>query len=358
MANETITAVQFGKTVSLSEAEALICAVPENRFHLRGEPGIGKSAMLRRIAEKLGMDYAYIDVPNMDLGDIAMPVVDHQTRTTKYYPNSRFKFHMKKPIVIMLDEFSKGSKPVKDMLHPLLEVKDARLGDEPVPDGSVIFTTGNLSTDGVGDNLAAHTRARLTTVTVRKPNAKEWLNWAVPRGIEPEVCAWVSRYEHVLDSYLDGNTDNPYIFNPRKQQDAYVCPRTLELASNIVSHRADFSADALIAALTGVIGEAGARDMQAFVAYADQLPTKEAIKANPKTAPLPTQPGACAVTIFNLVRAAEKDNFEAFVEYVERMETEWQAVFAVNVARTPGKQSIAFSSKKFASWLAQNQDVL
>lgn len=351
--------IKFGKTVSIDEAEALITAVPQNRFHLRGEPGIGKSSMLERIGKKLGLPVAYIDVPNMDLGDIAMPVVDHNTRTTKYYPNSRFQFHNGQPVVIMLDEFSKGSKPVKDMLHPLLEVVNPRLGDVPVPKGSVIFSTGNLSTDGVGDNLAAHTRARLTTVTVRKPNAKEWLEWAVAKGIEPEVCAWVHRYEQVLASYLDGGQDdNPYIFNPRKQQDSYVCPRTLELASNIVSRRTKFSADALIAALTGVIGEAGARDMQAFVAYADQLPTKEAIKANPKTAPLPTMPGACAVTVFSLVSSAEKSNFEQYMEYVERFPLEWQSVFAIHVAKTAGKQSIAFSSPKFANWLAHNQDVL
>lgn len=351
--------IKFGKTVSIQEAEALITSVPENRFHLRGEPGIGKSSMLERIGKRLGLPVAYIDVPNMDLGDIAMPVVDHQSRTTKYYPNSRFQIHTGQPVCIMLDEFSKGSKPVKDMLHPLLEVVNPRLGDIPVPKGSVVFSTGNLSSDGVGDNLAAHTRARLTTLTVRKPSAKEWLEWAVPKGIEAEVCAWVHRYEQVLASYLDGGQDdNPYIFNPRKQQDAYVCPRTLELASNIVRHRTQFSSDALIAALTGVIGEAGARDMQAFIAYADQLPTKEAIKANPKTAPLPTMPGACAVTVFSLVSAAEKSNFEAFMEYVERMEMEWQAVFAVNIAKTAGKQSIAFSSPKFATWLANNQDVL
>jgi hypothetical protein len=358
MSNQT--EITFGKTVSIAEAEALITSVPTNRFHLRGEPGIGKSSMLERIGKKLGLPVAYIDVPNMDLGDIAMPVVDHNSRTTKYYPNSRFQLHTGQPVVIMLDEFSKGSKPVKDMLHPLLEVVNPRLGDVPVPTGSIIFSTGNLSTDGVGDNLAAHTKARLTTVTVRKPSSDEWIDWALQKGtIAEEIIAWVKRYPQVLASYLDGGAgDNPYIFNPRTQQDAYVCPRTLELASNIVRARSGFSSDALIAALTGVIGEAGARDMQAFIAYADQLPTKESIKANPKTAPLPTMPGACAVTVFSLISAAEKSNFEEFMEYVERMDMEWQAVFAVNIAKLAGKQSIAFASPRFAKWLAVNQDVL
>lgn len=351
--------ITFGKTVSLDEAEALITSVTTNRFHLMGEPGIGKSAMLRRIAEKMGMDYAYIDVPNMDLGDIAMPVVDHATRTTKYYPNARFKLQDGKPVAIMLDEYSKGADPVKNMLHPLFEVNDPRLGDVAVPKGTIVFSTGNLSSDGVGDSMKAHTKARLTKLVVRKPNAKEWLSWAVPHGIAPEVCAFVDRYEHVLASYIDGgNGDNPYIFNPRTVQDSYVCPRTLELASNIVSQRVNFSSDALIASLSGVIGEAAARDLQAFVAYADQLPSKASIIADPKNATVPQLPGACAVVIYSLISAAEKDNFSKFMEYIKRFDPEWQATFAINIARSTSKQSIAFGNKDFSKWVADNQDLL
>ena len=353
------TEITFGKTVSLAEAEALITSVPTNRFHLMGEPGIGKSAMLRRIADKLNMDYAYIDCPNMDLGDIAMPVVDHETKTTRYYPNARFKFHLRKPVVIMLDEYSKAADPVKNMLHPLFEVHGSRLGDDPTPDGSIIFSTGNMSSDGVGDGMKAHTKARLTKLVVRKPNAKEWLNWAVPKGIAPEICAWVDRYPHVLDSYLDGGTgDNPYIFNPRTVQDSFVCPRTLELASNIVSQRQNFSTDALIAAVTGVVGEAASRDIQAFIAYSDQLPSKAAIIADPKTAKVPEQPGACAVVIYGLIAAAEKDTFSAFMEYIKRFQPEWQATFAIQIARSTSKQSIAFGNKDFSKWVADNQDLL
>lgn len=352
--------VTFGKTVSLSEAADLIVSVPNNRFHLRGEPGIGKSSILKAIGERTGLPVAYIDVPNMDLGDIAMPVVDHATRTTKYYPNARFKLQDGQPIAIMLDEFSKGSKPVVNMLHPLLEVVNPRLGDVPVPAGSPIFTTGNLSSDGVGDNLPAHTRARLTCITVRKPTADEWVEWAVGRGdIAPEVIAYVSRFPQILASYLDGGAgDNPYIFNPRVQQDGYICPRTLELASNIVRQRANFSMDALIAGLSGVIGEAGSRDMQAFIAYSDQLPTKESIIRDPKNAQVPTMPGACAVTVFSLIASAERDTMTPFMEYLERFEPEWQAAFAINIAKNKSKQSVAFGNQSFAKWVAKNQDLL
>lgn len=352
--------IQFGKTVSLSEAEDLIINIPENRFHLEGEPGIGKSSMLKRIGERTGLPVAYIDVPNMDLGDIAMPVVDHTTKTTKYYPNARFMLERGEPVCIMLDEFSKGPKPVVNMLHPLLEVMNPRLGDVPVPTGSRIFTTGNMGSDGVGDNLPAHTRARLTTVRVRKPSSEQWIEWAIAKGsIAPEIIAWVNRFPQVLASYLDGGAgDNPYIYNPRTTHGAYVCPRTLELASNIVVKRSMLSTDSVIAALTGVIGEAGARDMQAFIAYADQLPSRESIKASPKTAQIPTMPGACAVTVFSLIASAERDTMTPYMEYLERFEPEWQATFAINLVKNVSKQAIAFSSQAFTKWMAKNQDLL
>ena len=355
--------VTFGKSITLKQAANLICSNPETRFLLQGEPGIGKSSLLEMISSRLGYEYAYIDVPNMDLGDIAMPVIDHESKTTRYYPNARFKLHEGKPLVIMLDEFTKGADPVKNMLHPMLEKNNPRLGDIPIPkDGdkqTIVFLTGNLSTDGVGDNLKAHSRNRLVPVTISKPNADQWIEWAINKSIEAEVIAWVSRFPQVLASYTDGGqNDNPYIYNPKRNQNAFVSPRSLETASNIVKTRKQNDPDAVIAALTGAIGESGARDMQAYIEFADQLPTWEATVSKPDTAPVPTSPGACSIVVFGAISRVTKETMTPFMQYLERFEPEWQAVFAINIAKAPAKQSIAFSCKAFAAWVAKNQDLL
>lgn len=355
--------IKFGKTITLKQAATLIKTNPETRFLLQGEPGIGKSSILESIASDLGYDYAYIDVPNMDLGDIAMPVIDHDTKTTRYYPNARFKVHAGKPVLIMLDEFTKGAEPVKNMLHPMLEKANPRLGDLPLPaDGdkqTIVFLTGNLSTDGVGDSLKAHSRNRLVPVTIAKPTAEEWIEWGMNHGIEAEVLAWVNQYPHALASYLDaGQQDNPYIYNPKRAQSAFVSPRSLATASNIVRTRKQNDPDTVIAALTGAIGESGARDMQAYIEFSDQLPTWEATIKDPKHTAIPTSPGACAIVVFGGISRVTKDTITPFMEYLQRFDAEWQAVFAINIAKTPSKQSIAFSCKAFAEWVAKNQDLL
>jgi len=352
--------VSFGKSITLKQAANLICSNPETRFLLQGEPGIGKSSLLEMISTRLGYAHAYIDVPNMDLGDIAMPVIDHESKTTRYYPNARFKVHTGEPVVVMLDEFTKGAEPVKNMLHPMLEKANPRLGDIPLnKDLFIVFLTGNLTTDGVGDNLKAHSRNRLVPVTISKPDADQWIEWAIGKGIEAEVIAWVSRFPQVLASYTDGGqNDNPYIYNPKRNQNAFVSPRSLETASNIVRTRKQNDPDAVIAALTGAIGESGARDMQAYIEFADQLPTWEATVTKPDTAPVPNSPGACAIVVFGAISRVTKETMTPFMQYLERFAPEWQAVFAVNIAKSPAKQSIAFSCKAFAAWVAKNQDLL
>jgi hypothetical protein len=261
---------------------------------------------------------------------------------------------------MMFDEFSKGAEPVKNMLHPCLEKKNPRFGDISLNNSNVVFLTGNLATDGVGDTLKSHTRNRIVELTVAKPSADEWIDWAINKGnIEPEVIAWVNRFPHVLASYIDGGqADNPYIYNPRKPMTAFVSPRSLETASNIVRTRKQNDTDAVIAALAGAIGESGARDMQAYIEFADQLPTWEAMIRDPKNTRVPTSSGACAIVVFGAIARIDAQTFGAFMDYLERFEAEWQAVFVVNIAKTAGKQNIAFKHAKFADWAARNVDLL
>ena len=363
-----MSTINFGSTVTLQQAAQLILSNPKVRFLVRGEPGIGKSSMLGYIAKLLASTHnaAYLDVPNMDLGDIAMPVIDHENKVTRYYPNARFRLHEGKPVVLMYDEFTKGPEPVKNMLHPSLEVSAPRLGDLFIDEGvtddryrSIIFLTGNLLSDGVGDNMKAHTRNRIVEIVVSKPDSDQWLDWALNNDIDPSVMAWVRQFPHALSSYTeDGQGDNPYIYNPRKVQTAYVTPRSLAIASNIVSTRDRNDVSAMIAALKGAIGEAAARDMQAFIDYQDQLPSWDSIIQSPKTAKVPDSTGACAVLVFGAISKIDKGNVNQFFEYLTRFEAEWQACFAINVAKNQSKSSVAFSCPAFTKWIAANQDII
>lgn len=352
--------------VSLKQAVDLIVHNPRKRFLLMGSPGIGKTSQLETIRRRMsvmhGIEYnsAYIDVPNLDLGDIAMPVIDHENRVTRYYPNARFRLHEATPTVIMLDEFSKGADPVKNMLHPMLEINNPRLGDISIDPRSVIVLTGNLISDSLGDTMRGHTMNRITYLDVREPTTDEWIMWALEQShIAPEIIAWVREYPHCLASYRDeAQRDNPYIFNPKRQQKACVTPRSLESASSEINARKHYDNATLMASLAGTIGEAAARDMAAFIEVADSLVPFDEVVANPTGAPLPQSFAATAIFVYGAVIKTTAKNLSNLIVYVDRLSLEWQTVFFVSLSKSPSKLPIVCSNSNFSVWINKNKDVL
>jgi hypothetical protein len=209
----------------------------------------------------------------------------------------------------------------------------------------------------VGDMLEAHARNRVALVTVRKPDADEWIEWAIGNNIAPEIIAWVKQFPHALASYTDASQrDNAYIFNPtRAGMGAVVTPRSLEKASHIAKQRATLGDALTISLLTGTIGESASRDMQAFFTVVDKLPTWDSILATPMTAKLPDDAVARCILVFSAITRVEKDSLAKWMQYINRMDKEWQALFATSVMKSPAKQSFCVMNKEFKDWALANQ---
>ena len=362
--------IKLGSSVSLREFAAAIKAVGDKVTIIgQGEPGIGKSAVLKYLANDMpGYSVAYIDCTLLDLGDFAIPYVmdENGVKVTRFAPNARFKFQEKRPVIIMLDEIGKAMKSVKNVLLTLM--LEHRNGDSHLPEGSIVFGTTNLATDGVGDMLEAHARNRTCFVTVRKPGAgfgedgsvaqDSWGAWALANGIDPVIIAAIRQFPHWLDSYTDGASakDNPYIFNPtRAGQTAFVSPRSLEKASDIVKKREVLGESLTLALLCGELGEVAARDTSALISVADKLPTRESIITSPKTAKMPNDIVAKCMLVFGALSWVDKKTLPAWIEYSQRMEKELQAMFARSAMNIPSKQAICVMDKSFRDWALQNE---
>jgi AAA domain (dynein-related subfamily) len=347
--------LNLSRRVNFAETVDIIMNSGDNSVHLTGEPGVGKTAMHKEIIKRTGYKGIYIDGPNTDVGQSGMPIPNHDTRTLDFYPAGNYGLHTNEPLVIMIDEWTKTDDYVRNTLHPLLH--ERRLGNFELHPDSIVFTTGNMDSDGVGDSAKAHTRNRQTWLTYMKPTAKEWCAWATNNGVAPEVIAWVHEYEHCMMSYMDGGQDkNPYIFNPNDaSQIAFVSPRSLVKASHWVTKRDKITENAFIATLDGTIGFSASRDMQAYIELADQLPTREAIETSPDTAIVPNSPAAQCILVFKAVAVATKDNFATWMRYIKRMPKEVQAVFINSLLEVQTKKSWAMTHPTFVTWARENQ---
>lgn len=345
--------------VSLAQCATLIRTCGStNTFIVRGRPGIGKSSILPMIASALP-DYlpCYIDVANLDLGDLGMPVIDREKMVTQYAPNARFGIGegQTRPVILMLDELGKASRPVLNMLLPV--ILEDRLGDRELPTGSIVFATTNLDTDGVGDNIPAHAYNRMTELVV-DITVDEWLEWAASNDISPEVMAFAKQTSEVFQCYteLGKNEKNPYIFNPLTGNVRTFCsPRSLAKASNLIKMR-NVLGDTLLPALIGTIGESAARQMEALVSLSDQLPTFESIVKDPLKAKIPDNDSVSALFIlaFMLASRVTADNIDAVMAYVGRWtHFEAHALFVTSLAGNKTKVGMACKCRAFTQAAAK-----
>ena len=194
------------KSISLLQCANLIEAVGDRTTVLaQGEMGIGKSSILKILQDRLNIThhFCYGDMTTKDVGDFLVPKIRtlDGVEVCSFIPNEEFGFHFDKPIVLMLDEIGKASKAVMNAcLRLMLERK---LGTYSLPEGSIVFATTNLATEGIGDSLPPHARNRISVVKVGKPSADEWIDWAIDHDIAPEVLLTVKQFPQMLASFED-----------------------------------------------------------------------------------------------------------------------------------------------------------
>ena len=348
--------VRMMNEMSLQEAEEFILALGNQvATFLVGEPGVGKTAMFERIVERTGFRGVYLDTPNLELGEIGIPMPNHETKTTSLYPNESWGFHLNEPLVIFIDEFTKpSSQAVQNMLHPLLN--ERRIANFKLHPDSIVICAGNNATDGVGDVLKAHSINRITIVPVRKPTWEEYVEYGTNNNYAPEILAFVKAFPQVMASYRDpSQAENHHIFQPKTPQRAFFSPRSGYRASNIIKKRELISRNALLTALIGTIGEASARDLVAYVEVADTLPTWDEVMQNPKTAPVPTSPAALCIMAYGALQRIDRGNINKWFEYIKRTPTELQSVFCLSAAKHPEKKQIVVTCSGFVDWMREHQ---
>ncbi len=346
--------------LGLDQVEALIRKSGALRTILvQGDMGTGKSTLLTVLAKALP-DHTpcYFDCTTKDLGDITIPNIsklDDGTGYVTYLTNEELGAHNNTPVIIMIDEFGKANPAVKNALLRL--ILERKIGSYTLHPDSIIFATTNKGSEGVGDLLPPHARNRMTVVQTRKPTNMEWIEWGINNEIDHPLLGWCKDNPQLFYSFEDVKDpdDNPYIFHPKQQRAAFVTPRSLEAASDILKARDGLDDQTVTAALMGTIGERGAMDLMAFVKLADQLPSAESIKQDPKNAKVPNSAAGICMVVYRTLASLERDWVDPWMDYLVRLDKEAQGMFA-NGVRAPkySKQSLVMTNKKFTQWAMDN----
>lgn len=357
----------YNFAVSHDEAAKLVAVNGAKvTYVFEGEPGVGKTAILRTLEKNLGdtYDYIYANLPYFDVPNIALSMPNHETQTTIPYVNTMwYGTDKNKPKIVMLDEvFKCPVEQVRLMANRMM--LERIVGEYQLPPGSIVFGTTNFTTDGVGDRTSAHTSSRINRVAYRKPTLEEWKKWAIQDDIDPFVLAWATHNPELFKSYKDTQFDQKLhdnnqglfrmIFHPTHNNQAYVAPRTLELASHELKNMDVVGEDLTQRSLVGLLGVKAGLDLMAQVALGSQLPHPDDIVADPLNARIPRDGVAKLLMVFKSLSYINERTIASYAQYIPRLGQECMSTWTKTCLQSEEKKSIVLGNQTVRAWAIEN----
>jgi len=161
---------------------------------LEGPTGVGKSEIVRRVAESLAIETIVLDLSLLEPPDlVGLPLVK-DGRTEYALPHVLPKGGAG---LLLLEELNRAERYIQQPALQLLSAR--RLHEYELPPGWVCVATVNPQTAEYHVTaLDKALRARFLQVSVRADRAS-WLAWAQTRNLHPGVVGLVQAHERALD---------------------------------------------------------------------------------------------------------------------------------------------------------------
>ena len=238
--------------------EILLNVAPTRPVFIWGAPGIGKSALVEKFAEEVGMPCVSLLGSQLAPEDlIGIPVIKGET--SEFLPPKMIA--RKEPYVLFLDELNACSQEVQKAFYSLIH--ERRIGEYHLPKGSIVIGAGNRAQDSaIVKTMSSALVNRMFHVRM-KADPYQWLTWAYEHNIHP----WITDYI--------GQRPDHLFSEPPKTEEPYSTPRSWHLLSDALKEygagEKDVSEDVLRMLTYGCIS---AKHAGMFIAYTKQLGNK------------------------------------------------------------------------------------
>jgi hypothetical protein len=303
---------------------------------LWGGPGIGKSAIVRQLAEDMSIPLQDVRALLLDPVDLrGLPFLGpdgcSKWATPEFLPKDGAG-------ILFLDELNAAPAMVQASCYQL--VLDRKLGEYTLPKDWAIVAAGNRDSDrAVTTKMPTPLRNRFVHLEL-EVDLQEWSEWAISADIRPEVIAFL-RFRQELLSAFDHDAN------------AFPSPRSWEFVSRILEATPDPSVEHELFA--GAVGAGAATEFSAFLKTFRELPNIDAILLNPHKEPVPDNAAAQYAVASALAHCATDLNFDRICGYLDRMPTEF-SVLCVRDASL--RQPAVKHTAAFTKWATVNHHVL
>jgi len=365
---------------------------------LTGPPGVGKSAMPKEVAVEKRIGFVDIRLAQRDPTDLrGIPaVIDGMARwlpppelPTEHYC---LDCHLVLQTVLLRKQekdkapeyfgpFPSGSRALKDELAkagntyqvvcpeckgaeitnkgilfldeitscpPLTQASayqltlDKQIGEYYLPKGWYVMGAGNRIEDrSVVRPLSKALANRFTHIDF-EVNLDDWTDWAINKGIDPTLVAFINFRSDLL-----------FAFNPESSENAFPTPRSWEFVDNLMNTVSN--KDILPELIQGTVGKGAAAEWTSFQKLKDKLPDLDKILAGEDIVPKEMDLKYALVSAL-VIKADPKRHFERLLQYTGKLTAEFSVLMVMMMV---GKDEPAVGkAPSWDSWAKKHRDIL
>jgi len=275
-----------------SRVREVLTSILDTRWpaFLWGAPGVGKSAVVRQVAQARGLELIDIRAPLLDPTDLrGLPYF--KDGFAVWAPPSFLPSKSDSAGVLFFDELNAAPPLVQASLYQL--TLDRRVGEYALPEGWKIIAAGNRAEDAaVVFRMPSALANRFVHIDF-EVDFEDWVTWALKAEIHPLVQAFLRlRREILLDL--------------RSMDRGFPTPRSWEMASDAVKVFGD--AKEALDVLIGIVGEGAAMEFVGFCSRSLTEAHVDAILGDPEHAELPADLGELYALVAYVAARAKEDS--------------------------------------------------
>ena len=309
---------------------------------IKGSPGIGKSDIVRQVAEELNLKVIDFRLSQADPTDLqGFPGVKEDRAT--FYPGEIFPIEGDEvPAgyngwLLFLDEMNSAPMSVQAAAYKLC--LDKQVGTHNLHKNVAIVGAGNLTTDkAITQRLSTAMQSRLIHFTMAvDPDA--WLKWANVSGID-----------HRITSFIEYRKELLHKFDPSHAGDTFPCPRTWEFLSKQIKGKEKLGHIDVVCA-AGTVGEGPALEFKGFSEIFQSLPKIKDIINKPTTVKIPNEPSVHYALAGLISYEVSMENINNLATFVERLPADFQVVTWKSAVR---RNAEIINAPYIDAWITKN----
>ena len=285
-----------------------------------GAPGLGKSSIIRGIADEMGINFIDVRLAQREPVDVrGLPVPDRENKKVDWMVSGEWPREGRG--ILLFDELTAADRSLQVAAYEL--ILDRRLGDlYKVPDGWYICAAGNRVEDAaVSTTMSSALANRFMHVELGE-DVEAWAHWATRHNIHPSVTGFLRYRPECIFRQKDENLER-----------GWPTPRAWERVSIMMGIVPEDDEELLRKLVYGLVGNRAGMEFIEFHKLNSSFEDVRRMMLNPsEPVSIPTKVdrkyAMCAAIAYHVWRGKDKAEADALLDGFFRISKKLSSDFA------------------------------